>query len=130
MKLIICLLSLFYLTSCEENEKLFVKEFKTEKGYYQWYYYSLITSNSPDHIDFVDRNCERTLVYKGEAVLNVEFEKGKLIIECEDCNTIELNPKYKNSVEVVEIENPKDLRIYRSQKDSLWRNIKIEGCSD
>ena len=114
---------------CVEDKRLPIKVIETKKGYYEWYYYSLITSSGPDYIDYVDENCDRTLIYEGHRVNDVKLEKGKLIIECYQCNTIELNPTFKNQIRVIENNDPFDYSDASLIRDSLKRNVKIKKCN-
>jgi hypothetical protein len=129
---IICYLPLVFIAfGCEEDRRLPIKIIETKKGYYKWYYYSLITSSGPDHIDYVDENCERTLVYKGHDVVDVRLENAKLVVECDQCDFIEFNQAYKKRVRIIESDNNTYLeRVHaRQYKDSLKRNTKIKECN-
>jgi len=128
MKVLILTILTLLLIGCEDRKKIFVREFSTQNGYYQWYYYSDISSNSPDHIDFVTNNCERTLVYKGDEILDVDFDGDSITVKCKNCNTIELNSAFKSKLKVIEIDNNRDLLYLRKQKDSLVRIVKVKGC--
>lgn len=119
---------LFLSLGCQEDKRLTIKIIEVENGYYEWYYYSLITNYSPDRIDFVDENCERTLVYEGRNVMNVDLEKSKIIIECHDCDTVKFNPLEKNQIQIIENDNPYQFQDAIRTKDSLKRSGKKIRC--
>jgi hypothetical protein len=117
------------LFACEEDKRFPIKIIETKKGYYEWYYYSLITSDGPDYVDFVDENCERTVLYKGHDVIDVRLENSKVVVECFECDTIEFNPMYKNQIQIIENNNPIDLADASLIRDSLKRNVKSKKCN-
>lgn len=119
----------FILFACEEDKRFPIKIIETKKGYYEWYYYSLITSDGPDYVDYVDENCERTVLYKGHDVIDVRLENSKVVVECFKCDTIEFNPMYKNQIKIIENNNPIDLADASLIRDSLKRNVKSKKCN-
>jgi hypothetical protein len=123
------LLFTLLLIGCEEDKRFPIKIIQTKNGYYEWYYYSLITSDGPDYIDYIDENCDRTLIYKGHNIIDVQQKKGILFIECFECDTIEFNPFYKNQINIIQNSNYMDLAEFLLIKDSLQRNVKIKNCN-
>jgi hypothetical protein len=131
MKFLIAIniLIIFIITpACGDDKRIPIKAIETKNGYYEWYYYSLITSSGPDFIDYVDENCKRTLVYKGHRVNDLRLEKGKLFIECFQCNTIKLNPTFQNQICLIENNDPFDYSDSSLKRDSLKRNYKQREC--
>jgi len=129
LKTIYILPMIFLAFGCKEDKRFPIKIIETKKGFYEWYYYSLITSDGPDYIDYVDENCERTLIYEGHNVIDVKQKKGRLLIECYECDTIEFNPLYKNQINIIKNDNYMDLADFLLIKDSLKNNIKIKKCN-
>ena len=119
------------LFACEEDKRFPIKIIETKKGYYEWYYYSLITSDGPDYIDYVNENCERTLIFSGHDIIDVDFSNNKLNVECNQCDTLEFNPMYKNQIQITESDNKTYLDKVKAshQRDSLKRNVKIKKCN-
>jgi hypothetical protein len=124
----VCLCTLFLAAGCQEEKRFTVKVINTKNGSYEWYYYSLITNYSPDRIDFVDENCERILIYEGHNVMNVDFEESKLVIECFDCDTIELNLLKNNQIKIIENKNSREAYDAIRKRDSLARILKTIRC--
>ena len=123
---------LFLLTiisSCSEDKRITINIIETKNGYYEWYYYSLITSNGPDYVDYVDENCERTLIYEGHNIIDVNQKKGRLFIECFECDTIEFNLLYENQIQIINNKNYFDLADASLIRDSLKRNVKFKKCN-
>ncbi len=129
LKIIYTLSLIFIAFACEENKRFPIKIVETKNGYYEWYYYSLITSDGPDFIDYVNEKCERILIYEGHNILNVTNKKGKLQIECYECDTIEFNPLYKNQIKIINNDNYIDLADFLLIRDSLKRNVKSKKCN-
>jgi hypothetical protein len=128
LKLVLYLVFIFFASGCEEDIRFPIKELETKNGYYQWYYYSLITNDSPDHIDFIDSNCERTLVYKGHNIIDIALDDGKLNIECYNCDTLEFNPISQNPIQIIENDNNKVLAKFMRERDSIERNLILKSC--
>ena len=117
------------MSSCSEDKRITINIIETKNGYYEWYHYSLITSDGPDYVDYIDENCERTLIYKGHRVNDVKLKKGKLYIECYECNTIEFNPIHKKQIQIIENNDPFDYTDASLIRDSLIRNVKSKKCN-
>lgn len=129
LKFLKTLLLLAIISSCSDDKRITIKIIEAKNGYYEWYYYSLITSDGPDFVDYIDGNCERTLIYKGHRVNDVKLKKGKLYIECYECNTIEFNAMFKNQIQIIENNNSKDYSNASRIRDSLIRNEKSKKCN-
>jgi hypothetical protein len=128
LKTILVLSLLFFTIGCGEDKKFPIKVFETPDGYYEWYYYSLITSDGPDYIDFIDKDCERTLIYEGHNIIDIEQKKGELFVECFECDTIEFNPLYKNQIHIIKNDDYMDFSDALLIRDSLKRNVKVKRC--
>ena len=119
------------MSSCSEDKRITINIIETKNGYYEWYYYSLITEISPDHIDFIDKNCNRTSVFEGEGVYNLRIEKDKLAFDCFLCDTMEFNRLYSESVKI--LYSTDTLFFFgkaKKDRDSLERNASLKkyGC--
>lgn len=114
--------------TCCENKRLPIKVIETNNGYYEWYYYSLITSNGPDYIDYVNKDCKRTLIYSGHDLIDVNLSNNKIRIMCYQCDTLEFNPMYENQIEIINRDNYRELADSLLIRDSLRRNVKIKHC--
>jgi hypothetical protein len=129
MALFTCLF--FCVSGCIQDKRLTIDIIEVEDGYYEWYFYSYISNFSPDHIDFVDKNCNRTLIFKGRGVYNFRLKNGILVLDCFDCDTIEFDLNYKDKMEIIASQ---DTLIYFGEaslkKDSLRHNVKFNkfGC--
>jgi hypothetical protein len=124
------LIIFFFAFSCGEDKRIPIKAIETKKGYYEWYYYSLITSSGPDFIDYVDENCKRTLIYSGHGIIDVRLENSKIAIDCDRCDTLEFNLRYRNKIQIIK----KNLSTYLEnvnathKRDSLKRNFIQREC--
>jgi hypothetical protein len=118
------------LIGCGDDKRITIKIIETKKGYFEWFYYSLITSDGPDYIDYVNENCERTLIFSGHDINDVYFFNNKLNVKCYKYDVLEFNPIYKNQINI--IENDKEMYLdkvkFSHQRDSLIRNVKLKKC--
>lgn len=119
------------LIGCGDYKRIPIKIIETKKGYFEWYYYSLITSDGPDYIDYVNENCERTLIFSGHNIKDVYFFNNKLNVKCDKYDVLEFNPIFKNQINIIENHNEMylDKVKFSHQRDSLKRNVKLKKCS-
>jgi hypothetical protein len=64
----------------DREKRLIVKEISSKDYKIQWYVYSLISSFSPDYVEF-QRNDKNTLLCKSSYVSNIDVKNDTIVIQ-------------------------------------------------
>ena len=84
MRLIIFIVAIIFSSCKYEEPKIIIKKIKTDDIKLKWYYYSYISTNSPEYI-LVEKKGEKKIIFEGEApITDVTINKHDIIIKLAD----------------------------------------------
>ncbi|MFM7024283.1 MAG: hypothetical protein ACKOXB_15025 [Flavobacteriales bacterium] len=115
-KTLILIIFEILFTSCSDDPKFTVLKVKDAKKGYElhWYYYSYLTSLSPDHVDLVNSNGDEFLIFKGLQMTDVKFKSNDTI-------EIEINKECDSCI--MDIKNKVEGYIVITKQTGKWDNL-------